>query len=81
MRFLIQAKVRPVGPPPVLETRPGVIERIISELKPEKIMLLGWYGNSTAGSYVDLLAIVKTKAKEMDRYGAASKPFIRTSCQ
>jgi len=45
---------------------------MISELKPEKIILFGSYGVSTPESYVDLLVIVKTKPKEMDRYVADS---------
>jgi uncharacterized protein len=55
-----------------METLPRAIERMISELKPEKIILSGSYGDSTPESYVDLLVIVKTKPKEMDRYVAAS---------
>src|SRR5512138_167799 len=71
---LIQTKVRPVGFPPVAETLPGAIERIASELKPEKIILFGSYayGNPTPDSDVDLLVIMKTKAKEIDRYVAVS---------
>jgi predicted nucleotidyltransferase len=70
----IQTKVRPVGFPPVAETLPGAIERIVSELKPEKIILFGSYayGNPTPDSDVDLLIIMKTKAREIDRYVAVS---------
>jgi len=70
----IKTKVRPVGFPPVAETLPGAIERIVSELKPEKIILFGSYayGNPTPDSDVDLLVIMKTKAKEIDRYLAVS---------
>jgi predicted nucleotidyltransferase len=70
----VQTKVRPVGFPPVAETLPGAIARIVSELKPEKIILFGSYayGNPTADSDVDLLVIMKTKAKEIDRYVAVS---------
>jgi hypothetical protein len=68
MMFPSYARFQPPGSPPVVETLPKAIERMISELKPEKIMLLGSYGNSTAECYVDLLVIVKTKAEEMDRY-------------
>jgi predicted nucleotidyltransferase len=70
----INTKVRPVGFPPVSETLPGAIERIVSELKPEKIILFGSYayGNPTPDSDVDLLVIMKTKAKEIDRYVAVS---------
>jgi predicted nucleotidyltransferase len=70
----IRTNVRPVGFPPVAETLPGAIERIVSELKPEKIILFGSYayGNPTPDSDVDLLVIMNTKAKEIDRYVAVS---------
>ena len=70
----IKTKVHPIGFPPVAETLPGAIERIVSELKPEKIILFGSYayGNPTPDSDVDLLVIMKTKAKEIDRYVAVS---------
>ncbi len=56
------------------KTLPGAIERIVSELKPEKIILFGSYayGNPTPDSDVDLLVIMNTKAKEIDRYVAVS---------
>ena len=70
----IQTKVHPVGFPPVVETLPGAIERIVSELNPEKIILFGSYayGNPTPDSDVDLLVIMRTKAKDVDRYVAVS---------
>lgn len=70
----LKTKVRPVGFPPVAETLPGAIERIVSKLKPEKIILFGSYayGNPTPDSDVDLLVIMKTRAKEIDRYVAVS---------
>lgn len=70
----IKSNVRPVGFPPVSETLPAAIERIVSKLKPEKIILFGSYayGNPTPDSDVDLLVIMKTKAKEIDRYVAVS---------
>src|SRR5215211_4977721 len=72
--FSVKTEVRPVGFPPVAETLPGAIERIVSELKPEKIILFGSYayGTPTPDSDVDLLVIMKTKAKEIDRYIAVS---------
>jgi predicted nucleotidyltransferase len=72
--FFVKTDVRPVGFPPVAETLPGAIKRIVSELKPEKIILFGSYayGNPTPDSDVDLLVIMKTKAKEIDRYVAVS---------
>jgi len=72
--FSVKTNVRPVGFPPVAKTLPGAIERIVSELKPEKIILFGSYayGNPTPDSDVDLLVIMNTKAKEIDRYVAVS---------
>jgi predicted nucleotidyltransferase len=70
----VKTNVRPVGFPPVVETLPRAIERIVSELKPEKIILFGSYayGEPTPDSDVDLLVILKTNAKEIDRYVAVS---------
>lgn len=70
----IKTNVRPVGFPPVAETLPGAIERIVSKLNPEKIILFGSYayGTPTPDSDVDLLVIMKTKAREIDRYVAVS---------
>lgn len=70
----VKTKVQPVGFPPVAETLPSAIERIVSKLRPEKIILFGSYayGNPTPDSDVDLLVIMKTKAKEVDRYIAVS---------
>lgn len=70
----VQTKVRPTGFPPVANTLPGAIERIVSELKPEKIILFGSYayGKPTPDSDVDLLVIMKTQAKQIDRYVAVS---------
>lgn len=72
--FSITSKVSPVGFPPVETTLPKAIQRIVSELKPEKIILFGSYayGNPTPDSDVDLLVIMKTRAKEVDRYVAVS---------
>ena len=73
-RFSVNSKVHPVGFPPVAKTLPRAIQRIVSELKPEKIILFGSYayGNPTPDSDVDLLVIMKTKAREIDRYLAVS---------
>lgn len=70
----VKTKIRPVGFPPVANTLPLAIQRIISELKPEKIILFGSYayGNPTPDSDVDLLVIMNTKAKDVDRYVAVS---------
>jgi predicted nucleotidyltransferase len=70
----IKTDVRPAGFPPVAETLPSAIELIVSKLKPEKIILFGScaYGNPTPDSDVDLLVIMNTRAKEIDRYVAVS---------
>jgi len=67
-------EVHPVGFPPLAETLPGAIEILVSKLKPEKIILFGSYayGNPTPDSDVDLLVIMKTRAKDIDRYIAVS---------
>lgn len=72
--FSMKSKISPVGFPPVEKTLPGAIQRIVAELKPEKIILFGSYayGNPTPDSDVDLLVIMNTKAKEVDRYVAVS---------
>jgi len=72
--FSIKSNVHPVGFPPVRKTLPGAIQRIVSELRPEKIILFGSYayGNPTPDSDVDLLVIMKTRAREIDRYVAVS---------
>lgn len=72
--FSMKSKVSPVGFPPVDKTLPGAIQRIVSELRPEKIILFGSYayGNPTPDSDVDLLVIMETKARDVDRYVAVS---------
>ena len=72
--FSVKTKIRPTGFPPVAKTLPQAIKRIVTKLKPEKIILFGSYayGNPTPDSDVDLLVIMKTKAKEIDRYVAVS---------
>ena len=49
-------------------------EQIAREFHPNKIILFGSYayGNPTPDSDVDLLVIMNTKAKEIDRYVAVS---------
>ncbi len=70
----VKTKVRPTGFPPVSKTLPKAIGRIAAELKPEKIILFGSYayGKPTPDSDVDLLIIMKTRAKQVDRYLAVS---------
>ena len=70
--------MHPTGFPPVAETLPGAIERIVSALKPEKIILFGSYasGNPTHDSDVDLLVIMKTRKKRSDRYVSVSRLLL-----
>lgn len=71
----ITTKVHPIGFPPVAKTLPQAIKKIAETLKPEKIILFGSYayGNPTPDSDVDLLVIMKTNAKQTDRYLAVSR--------
>jgi predicted nucleotidyltransferase len=73
-RFPVKTKVSPTGFPPVAKTLPKAIKRIVTKLKPEKIILFGSYayGNPTPDSDVDLLVVMKTRAKPADRYVAVS---------
>ena len=74
MTFALKTKIHPTGFPSISKTLPKAIGRIASELKPEKIILFGSYayGNPTPDSDVDLLVIMKTRAKQIDRYLAVS---------
>ena len=67
---LVKTKVRPVGFPPVSETLPPAVKRIVKRLEPEKIILFGSYayGDPTPDSDVDLLVIMKTEESTKDRY-------------
>ena len=69
-----QTRTRPRGFPPVAKTLPPAIKRLVSKLKPEKIILFGSYayGKPTPDSDVDLLIVMKTKAKTIDRYVVVS---------
>jgi predicted nucleotidyltransferase len=72
--FPIRTKVHPTGFPPLSETLPQAIERIVSELRPEKIILFGSYayGTPTPDSDVDLFVVMDTKAKQAERYRTVS---------
>jgi predicted nucleotidyltransferase len=73
--FKVKTKMNPTGFPPVAESLPLAVKKIIRELKPEKIILFGSYaqGNPTHDSDVDLLVIMETDKDEKDRYRAVSK--------
>jgi len=67
--FRLATKMNPTGFPPVADTLPQAIERIVSALKPEKIILFGSYanGNPTHDSDVDLLVIMKTNGNYKEK--------------
>jgi len=60
---------------PVSETLPAVVERIVRELHPEKIVLFGSYayGRPTSDSDVDLLVVMETTAPDKERYLAVCR--------
>lgn len=72
--FQLNTKMNPTGFPPVAKTLPQAIERIVSALNPDKIILFGSYayGNPTPDSDVDLLVIIETKGKYKEKYRAIS---------
>ncbi|MFN3730527.1 MAG: nucleotidyltransferase domain-containing protein [Fimbriimonadaceae bacterium] len=59
----------PRGLPPVAETLPAAIEKIVREINPEKIVLFGSYayGTPTPDSDVDLLVIWDTDQPPRER--------------
>ncbi|GIV64101.1 MAG: hypothetical protein KatS3mg045_1440 [Bellilinea sp.] len=62
--------VAPRGFPPVAETLPQVVERLVRELRPYKIVLFGSYasGSPTPDSDVDLLIIMDTTLPAANRF-------------
>ncbi len=64
--FQLETKMNPTGFPPVAETLPLAVERIVSNLKPERIILFGSYayGEPTPDSDVDLLIIIEGNTKD-----------------
>lgn len=68
--FKIKTSVHPTGFPPVAETLPQAVDRIVRELQPEKIILFGSYayGNPTTDSDVDLLVIMNTNLPRTERF-------------
>ncbi len=72
--FQLETKMNPTGFPPVAETLPQAIERIVSVLKPEKIILFGSYaqGNPNHDSDVDLLVIMELHEDYKEKYRAIS---------
>ncbi len=70
----LSTNVAPRGLPPVAETLPAAIEKLIREVNPEKIILFGSYayGNPTPDSDVDLLVIWDTDKPRRERVVAIS---------
>lgn len=68
--FQIQTKVAPIGFPPVAETLPAAVEKIVRELNPEKIILFGSYayGNPTPDSDVDLFVMLESNEPYKERF-------------
>ncbi|HJS18274.1 MAG TPA: nucleotidyltransferase domain-containing protein [Anaerolineales bacterium] len=74
MTLQIKTDVRPTGFPPVSETLPQAVQRIVAGLKPEKIILFRSYasGNPTPDSDVDLLVVMETNGKNKEIHRAVS---------
>jgi predicted nucleotidyltransferase len=68
--FRLATKMNPTGFPPVAKTLPQAVKRIVSVLKPEKIILFGSYayGNPTHDSDVDLFVIMETNGKHKEKH-------------
>ncbi len=70
------AGVQPPGFAPVSEeVLAEIVRHIVAALHPEKIILFGSYvyGTPSGDSDVDLLIILETKARPVDRYVAVSR--------
>ena len=72
----LAAGVQPPGFAPVTyEALDQIVQRIVSQLQPERIILFGsyGYGSPTENSDVDLLVIMDTADRPADRYLAVSR--------
>lgn len=69
--MLLQSPVHvaPRGLPPVTETLPPALEKLIREVNPERVILFGSYayGNPSPDSDIDLLVIVSPREGETRR--------------
>jgi predicted nucleotidyltransferase len=77
------AGVQPPGFTPVTEeVLAEIVHRIVTALHPEKIVLFGSYayGRPSENSDVDLLVILKTHARPIDRYLAVSRLLRPRPC-
>lgn len=65
------AEITPYGfDHPVSETLPGVVQKMVRELQPEKIILFGSYayGSPTPDSDVDLLVVLQSSESSRERF-------------
>jgi predicted nucleotidyltransferase len=72
----LAGNVQPPGFAPVTQrTLNEIVQRIVGELRPERIILFGsyGYGSPTEDSDVDLLVIMETSGRPADRYLAVSR--------
>ena len=72
----LAAGVQPPGFAPVTaKALDEIVRRIVTSLRPEKIVLFGsyGYGKPTDDSDVDLLVIMETSGRPADRYLAVSR--------
>ena len=72
----VVAGVQPPGFAPVTEEVLGeIVHRLVTGLQPQKIILFGSYvyGTPSTDSDVDLLVIVDTQARPVDRYVRVSR--------
>jgi uncharacterized protein len=77
--YLLTALIRPAGMEPVDEDHfRAIIDRLVRELGPEKIVLFGSYayGVPTPDSDVDLLVIMETDAPRKERQWEVSRLLI-----
>jgi predicted nucleotidyltransferase len=78
-RRLLTAPIQPAGMDLVDEQEfRAIIDRLVRELRPEKILLFGSYayGTPTPDSDVDLLVIMETDAPRKERHWAVSRLLI-----
>jgi predicted nucleotidyltransferase len=68
--YKVKTKMNPTGFPPVADTLPEAVKKIVRELEPEKIILFGSYayGNPTPDSDVDLLVVMETNKGDTERH-------------
>jgi uncharacterized protein len=67
--YQLPKDIHPTGFPPISETLPAAVQKIVETLHPEKIILFGSYayGTPTPDSDVDLLVVMETQKKRRDR--------------